>query len=579
MPLLPNSDPNLGSPTATYRTKSKENAEHKGYATHVMNSGPKHICKKPIMAILEPPAPGEDLSSAESSEDEPHTEVDTVVPPHALTNTKLSDMMLFKGLINGHTIDVFVDCGSAIYFLHPAVATRLSLPRTAAEPLRFTSATGQTTKPSGLACGVTVKIQEYELTSDFLLLPVPGCDLLLGAQWLDTLGFIGWHFLEKVMMFVADGKHHVLYGIKQRPATEPSLNLMAILAQEQIDYATLGPTVPPAEAHCPQVQQLLTNFHMLFEAPTGLPPIRAIDHRIPLLPSASPVNVRPYRYPHLQKAEPEAQVNDMLSNGLIRPSQSPFSSPVLVVRKKDKAWRFCVDYRELNAVTIKDRFPIPVVDELLDEFHGARYFTKLDLHAGYHQIRMCEQDIHKTAFRTHDGHYEFVVMPFGLSNAPSTFQALMNLVFKPLLRKATEAFQQLKIAVTIATVLAMPDFSIPFTIETDASGLGIGVVLSQRKHPITYLSKSLSPRNQALSVYDKEMLAVLYAVEKWRPYLLGHQFTILTDHQTLKHLLDQRISTPSQYQWISKLLGYDQCFKRLRRSRDYGARASPRRKP
>ncbi|XP_004305244.1 PREDICTED: enzymatic polyprotein-like [Fragaria vesca subsp. vesca] len=387
------------------------------------------------MAILEPPVSGEDPSSAESSEDEPPTEVDTVVPLHAITNTKLSDMMRFKGSINGNIIDVFVDCGSAVNFLHPAVAARLDLPRTTAEPLRFTSATGQTAKPSGLACRVTVKIQEYELTDDFLLLPVPGCDLLLGAQWLDTLGFIGWHFFEKVMMFVANGKHHVLYGIKQLPATEPSHNLMAILAQEQIDYATLGPTVPQDEAHCPQVQQLLTDFHMLFEAPIGLPPIRAIDHRIPLLPSASPVNVRPYRYPYSQKAELETQVNGMLSNGLICPSQSPFSSLVLLVWKKDKAWRFCVDYRDLNAVTIKVRFPIPVVDELLDELHGARYFTKLDLRAGYHQIRMCEQDIHKTAFRTHNGHYEFVVMPFGLSNAPSTFQALMNLVFKPLLRK------------------------------------------------------------------------------------------------------------------------------------------------
>lgn len=103
----------------------------------------------------------------------------------------------------------------------------------------------------------------------------------------------------------------------------------------------------------------------------------------------------------------------------------------------------------------------------------------------------------------------------------------------------------------------MPDYSKSFTFEADISGLGIGAVLSQEKHPIAFLNKTLSARNQILSVYDKEMLAILYAVEKWRPYLLGSQFTILTDHQTLKHLLDQRISTSAQQKWLAKLLGYD----------------------
>lgn len=178
----------------------------------------------------------------------------------------------------------------------------------------------------------------------------------------------------------------------------------------------------------------------LFLAPQGLPPTQKHDHKIPLMPGIGPINIRPYRYPYYRKNEIERLIAWLLNRGVIRPSSSPYSSLVLLVKKHGGSWRLCVDYRALNDITIKDKFLIHVVNELLDELHGAQYFTKLDLRSVYHQICLQETDVEKTAFRTHHCHFEFLVMPFGLTNSPSSFRSLINDIFLKVLCKFVLVF-------------------------------------------------------------------------------------------------------------------------------------------
>jgi hypothetical protein len=201
-----------------------------------------------------------------------------------------------------------------------------------------------------------------------------------------------------------------------------------VIAQLHAIQATEIPPVPQ------DLQALLSKHQTVFSTPQGLPPSYSVhDHSIPLVPGSLPPNIRPYHHPFAQKNEIEKMAQELLTPGVIHPSMSPYSSPVVMVLKKEGSWRMCPDFRAQNKLTMKDKFPIPVIDDLLDELSGAQFFTKLDLRSGYHQIRMKEFDIPKTAFRTHEGHYEFLVMPFGLCNAPSTFQSLMNHVFRPFL--------------------------------------------------------------------------------------------------------------------------------------------------
>ncbi|XP_026399151.1 uncharacterized protein LOC113295004 [Papaver somniferum] len=437
-----------------------------------------------------------------------------------------------------------------------------------------------------------------------------GCDAVLGIQWMRTLGEIIWDFEKLTMQFSMNDTAVTLTGNQSSTVMIMNVSPMQRLLFAEnygilLELVALN-TSAAKQSLSPGIQQLLSKFSDIFSTPTTLPPARLQDHKISLLPEAGPVNVCPYRYPHFQKDEIEKIVGELQQAGFIRPISSPFSSPILLVRKKDGSWCMCIDYRALKKITIKDRYPIPVVDEFLDELYGKKVFTKLDLRYGYHQIRVHEADIPKTAFRTHDGHYEFLlysetlddhlkhlelvfdllrthklfvkeskctfaqqsighlghlISSDGVSVEPEKIQCILSWKIpssvKELREEATVAFKSLQHALTTTPVLILPDFSKEFYLECDASGGGIGAVLMQSARPITFYSKPLSGKNLNLSVYDKEMLAIVSAVNKWRPYLLGRHFKIYTDHRSLKYFLEQRISSIEQHKWVSKLLGYD----------------------
>ncbi|GKD06746.1 putative reverse transcriptase domain-containing protein [Tanacetum coccineum] len=172
----------------------------------------------------------------------------------------------------------------------------------------------------------------------------------------------------------------------------------------------------------------------------GLPPVRQVEFQIDLIPGAAPVARTPYRLAPSEMQELSDQLQELADRGFIRPSTSPWGAPVLFLKKKDGSFRICIDYRELNKLTVKNRYPLPRIEDLFDQLEGSSVYSKIDLRIGYHQLKVRDEDIPKTAFRTRYGNYEFQVIPFGLTNAPAVFMDLMNRVCIPYLDKFVIVF-------------------------------------------------------------------------------------------------------------------------------------------
>ncbi|KAH9646382.1 hypothetical protein KPL70_024860 [Citrus sinensis] len=509
---------------------------------------------------------------------------------NALAGQNTPRSLRLLGEINQQPVQVLIDSGSTHNFIKPAVAEVLGLAVQDTTTFRVYIGNGDSLVCRYVCSQVALSMQGHVFYIDLYVLPIEGPDIVLGIQWLQLLGKVSHDYAALSMEFFYNGSHVFLRGdLSLSPRPISFHQLQALMSHDQIhglfEFFQLHTTtdaqdtlsVPttaakfdfPPDLPSP-VLALLHQYEQLFHTPSSLPPHRLIDHHIHLLPNTKPVNVRPYRYPHFQKAEMERLITEMLDQGIIRPSQSPFSSPVLLVKKKDGSYRFCVDYRALNAVTIKDKFPIPTIDELLDELGGACIFNNIEYLGHIVSSSGVKADPHKLVVMSNwptpsttkqlrgflglTGYYRRFIKGYASIAAPLT----------DLLRKdcfhwssaADTAFAALKQAMSAAPVLRLPDFQLDFVIETDASNVGIGAVLMQADHPIAYFSRKLGPRMLVASTYIKELHAIAEAVHKWRQYLLGHFFIIRTDQKSIRELLQQVIQTPEQQFYVRKLLGY-----------------------
>ena len=633
--------------------------------------------------------------------------------------TNNAPLLKFKGTLDAHSATGLVDSGASGQFISRKFIDAHGFRATTTTTPLVTLADGTQQKSNGYVSQVPLVIDSYHDKVNFIITELDGCDFILGMPWLKHYNpQIDWR--GQTLTFIDEsGKKKVLHklntGVSLFRQNSPTLNLISVkqldksFRNQELEFgALIFPEIIPqldslfsvVNSEHPSTsvnlteeaikanalrQRLLNEFRDVFpeELPPGLPPQREVDHRIELLPGTKPPSRPTYHMSAVELTELKKQLEELLTAGFIRPSKSPFGAPILFVKKKDGTMRLCIDYRALNNITIKNAYPLPRIDELFDRLQGARYFTKMDLRSGYHQIRIQPDDVEKTAFRTRYGHFEFLVLPFGLTNAPATFMHLMNQSFRQflddfvivflddiliysksldehehhvrkileLLRKEKlyakeskceffqsqveflghivgrdglrmmedkvqaitawpsptsvthvrsflgaagyyrkfikdfsklasplseltkdgviftwkaeqeEAFRKLKGAISQRPVLLLPDSKLPFVVHTDASGFAVGGVLQQDQgrglQPVAYISQKMLDAETRYPVHEQELLAIIVALRKWRPYLYGTKFKVLTDHKSLEHFKTQPVLSSRQARWKDTIAEYD----------------------
>ncbi|KAJ9547300.1 LOW QUALITY PROTEIN: hypothetical protein OSB04_019843 [Centaurea solstitialis] len=304
------------------------------------------------------------------------------------------------------------------------------------------TAEGNLVKVDEIFNGCTICIDCRELAVRLIPICLGSFDVVLGMDWLSENRARILCYEKIVKIRTPEGKTMYVY----RDRKKGSMGIITTIKANKclrngcatyLAYAIDAKLEKRTVQGVPVVSEYLEVFP---DDLPGLPPEREVEFRIDLVPGVAPIARAPYRLAPTEMQELMKQLQELLEKGFIRRSSSPWGAPIHFVNNKDGSMRMCIDYRELNKLTIKNRYMLPRIDDLFDQLQGASHFSKIDLRSGYHQLRVREEDVPKTAFRTRYGHYEFVVMPFGLTNAPAAFMDLMNRVCEPYLDKFVIVF-------------------------------------------------------------------------------------------------------------------------------------------
>ncbi|GJV29420.1 reverse transcriptase domain-containing protein [Tanacetum coccineum] len=326
-------------------------------------------------------------------------------------------------LLNDHYACILFDSGAEKSFVSSAFTHFIDIaPATLNTSYEIELADGKVVSTNTILCSCTLVLLNHVFKIDLLPTQLGSFDVIIGMDWLAYYRALIDCYEKIVRIPLPNGEILEVQG--ERP--EKDLGSLACIKADEKKLDDI---------------RIVRDFPEVFpDDLLGLPHVREVEFRIDLIPGASPVVRSPYRLAPSEMLELSNQLKELQEKGFIRPSHSPWGAPVLFVKKKDGSMRMCIDYRELNKLTIKNRYPLPRIDDLFDQLQGACCFSKIDLRSGYHQLRVREEDIPKTAFRTRYGHFEFTVMPFGMTNAPAIFMDLMNRVCKPYLDKFVIVF-------------------------------------------------------------------------------------------------------------------------------------------
>jgi hypothetical protein len=568
--------------------------------------------------------------------------------------------MMGTFLVANHPAVILFDSGASHTFISKTFVEKYCIPCIESREGFIIHSPGGQIFTKEVAFHVLVTLADRDFPTNMIVLKGQDVDVILGMNWLAQHKAILNTDLRTIRL--SYGQEEVLLSILVATTAKPFGSVY--------------------EAIIPEIQDIsvVCEFPDVFpEDLPGLPPERDVEFVIELKPGTTPISRSSYRMPPNELAELKTQLQDLLEKGFIRPSSSPWGCPAIFVKKKDQTLWICVDYRPLNEVTIKNKYPLPRIDILFDHLTRAWLFSKIDLKSGYHQIRIRPEDIPKTAFTTRYGLFEYLVMSFGLTNAPAHFTYLMNSIFMPELDKflvvfiddiliyskndeeharhlrivltrlrehqlyakfskctfsleeiqflghvlsakgiavdpnkvkdilewkppttvhqvesflglagyyhrfipdfsrlvkpitsllkndtkfnwfsrCDEAFEQLKVLLTTAPVLAQRNIEKPFDVYCDASSSGLGCVLMQEGRVVAYASRQLRRHEEHYPTHDLELDDVVHALKIWRHDLLGNICHIYIDHKSLKYIFTQSELNMRQRGWLELIKDYE----------------------